>query len=76
MRNSLAMRGETVTYLQNDRKRVGKRRQVPQLLRPGAPVPSGAFGLLIVIDGGMTAIRTGWCCLWTFYGLSHFRSPF
>src|SRR5579864_7920160 len=35
MRNSSAVQGETVTYLQNDRKRVEERRQVPQSLRPG-----------------------------------------
>jgi hypothetical protein len=36
-------RGETVTYLQNDRKRVEERRQVPQLLRASRPSVGGAF---------------------------------
>lgn len=37
-RNTVAGRhGETVTYLQSDRKRVEERRQVPQLLRRGGP---------------------------------------
>lgn len=36
-RNTVAGRGETVTYLQNDRKRVEERRQFPQLLRRGGP---------------------------------------
>jgi hypothetical protein len=35
IRNSFGPRGETVTYLQNDRKRVEERRQVPQPLRAG-----------------------------------------
>lgn len=36
-RNTVAGRGETVTYLQNDRKRVEERRQFPQLVRRGGP---------------------------------------
>src|SRR5207245_11456228 len=44
--NTSALRGETLIYLQNDRKRVEERRQVPQPLRrrgpfvyvPGSPV--------------------------------------
>ena len=35
--NTSALRGETLIYLQNDRKRIEERRQVPQLLRRGGP---------------------------------------
>ena len=35
--NGSALRGETLIYLQNDRKRIEERRQVPQLLRRGGP---------------------------------------
>ena len=37
IRNSSALRGETLIYLQNDRKRIEERRQLPQLLRRGGP---------------------------------------
>lgn len=37
IRNRFALRGETLIYLQNDRKRMEERRQVPQLLRRGGP---------------------------------------
>ena len=41
IRNSMGLRGGTVTYLQNDRKRVEERRQVPQRLRRGSPYVAG-----------------------------------
>jgi len=41
IRNSTGLRGETITYLKNDRKRVEEHRQVPQRLRPGSPYVGG-----------------------------------